>query len=155
MRPRTAGALLAALVGLALAFPPPAPPRPPTCRRRCHPSRPKDAPGLPPLPEVSPRNASYTIEARLDPEKRTIDGTLVLEWRNTSDQALSTLPFHLYWNAFRNNLSTTARGEGRRPRRPHEREERSFGWTEVKSVRLLGARPGRHDSGPDPDDPAT
>ncbi len=51
-----------------------------------------DEPGFPPLPERSPRNASYTIEARLDPEERTIEGQLVLEWRNTSDQALSTFP---------------------------------------------------------------
>jgi hypothetical protein len=102
----------------------------------------RDAPGLPPLPEVSPRNASYAIEARLDPEKRTIAGALVLEWRNTTDQALSTFPFHLYWNAFRNNLSTTARGEGRRAPRDDTREERTFGWIQVKSVRLLGDAEG-------------
>jgi hypothetical protein len=138
MRPRTAGALLAALVGLTLAFPSA---RAASSRYVPPPLAPvagKDAPGLPPLPEVSPRNASYTIEARLDPEKRTIAGTLVLEWRNTSDQALSTFPFHLYWNAFRNNLSTTARGEGRRAPDDRKREERTFGWTQVRSVQLLG-----------------
>jgi hypothetical protein len=137
MRSRTAGALLAALV-IALTLPgaraegprPVPPPLPPPAG--------KDAPGLPPLPEVSPRNANYTIEARLDPEKRTISGTLVLEWRNTSDQALASFPFHLYWNAFRNNLSTSARGEGRRAPENRHREDRSFGWIEVKSVRLLG-----------------
>ena len=124
-------------------------PRPPAAPAR---RRAKDAPGLPPLPEVSPRNASYTIEARLDPEKRTIAGTLVLEWRNTSDQALSTFPFHLYWNAFRNNLSTIARGEGRRAPGDRKREERTFGWTQVKSVRLLGEPEGA-DSRPDPHPP--
>ena len=122
MRPRTKGLLLAALATMALALESAqakgpghvAPPLPPPAG--------KDAPGLPPLPEVSPRNASYTIEARLDPEKRTITGSLVLDWKNTSDQALASFPFHLYWNAFRNNLSTTARGEGRRaPARPHAR----------------------------------
>ena len=138
MRPRTTGLLLAALVALALArevahakgpaaAPPPLPP-----------PAGKDAPGLPPLPEVSPRNASYTIEARLDPEKRTITGSLVLDWRNTSDQPLASFPFHLYWNAFRNNLSTTARGEGRRAPADRMKDERSFGWTEVKSVKRLG-----------------
>lgn len=138
MRTRTVGVPLAALAGLALAFPTArgaspgrvSPPLPPVAG--------KDAPGLPPLPEVSPRNASYTIEALLDPDKRTIAGTLVLEWRNTSDQALSTFPFHLYWNAFRNNLSTTARGEGRRAPGDRKREDRTFGWIQVKSVRLLG-----------------
>ena len=138
MRPRSAGFLFAALVALALvleaaqakplAFVPQ--PLPPPAG--------KDAPGLPPLPERSPRNASYTIEAHLDPEKRTLTGSLLLDWRNTSDQALASFPFHLYWNAFRNNLSTTARGEGRRAPTERMRDERSFGWIEVKSVRLLG-----------------
>jgi hypothetical protein len=137
MRPRTAGIALAGLAGVALACHGTRAAAP----RRVSPSLPpvagKDAPGLPPLPEVSPRNASYTIEARLDPERRTITGTLVLEWRNTSGQPLSSFPFHLYWNAFRNNLSTTARGEGRRAPGDRKREERSFGWIRVKSVELL------------------
>jgi hypothetical protein len=96
---------------------------------------------LPPLPETSARNASYTIEARLDPGKHTIDGTLVLEWRNTGTVAVDNFPFHLYWNAFRNNLSTSARGEGRRAARAREGAEaiRGFGYTHVRSVRLLGA----------------
>jgi len=139
MRFRSAGLLLAALVAFALALEGaqakspgrvPPPPLPPPAGN--------DAPGLPPLPQVSPRNASYTIDARLDPEKRTLTGSLVLDWRNTSDQALASFPFHLYWNAFRNNLSTTARGEGRRAPAERMRDERSFGWIEVKSVRLLG-----------------
>ncbi|HEX9187472.1 MAG TPA: M1 family metallopeptidase, partial [Vicinamibacteria bacterium] len=67
-----------------------------------------------------------------------IAGSLVLEWRNTSDRELSSFPFHLYWNAFRNNLSTTARGEGRRAPEDGRREERTFGWIQVKSVRLVG-----------------
>src|SRR5207245_1873925 len=73
------------------------------------------APARPALPSRSPRNASYSIGARLDPERHTLQGSLVLEWRNTTGQPQTTLPFHLYWNAFRNTLSTAARGEGRRP----------------------------------------
>ena len=94
---------------------------------------------LPPLPERSPRNANYSIDARLDPERHTIDGALVLDWRNTSGVPLSSFPFHLYWNAFRNNLSTSARGERRPLARPFSAEEadRRFGAIEVKSVRVL------------------
>jgi hypothetical protein len=95
-------------------------------------------PGLPPLPERSPRNASYTIEARLDPEERTLQGELVLEWRNTDDEAVSSFPFHLYWNAFRNNRSTTATGDSRRWSAREMRTDRSFGWILVRSVRRLG-----------------
>jgi Peptidase family M1 domain len=103
------------------------------------PHLPGHADGLPPLPDKSPRNANYTIEARLDPEKHTITGTLVLDWRNTSDQPLDHFPFHLYWNAFRNNLSTSARGGGGR-RRPNigEGDDRTFGYTEVATIRRLG-----------------
>jgi hypothetical protein len=95
---------------------------------------------LPALPERSPRNANYTIEARLDPVAHTIDGSLVLEWRNITRAATETLPFHLYWNAFRNNLSTSARGEGRRaPRSPREEHAtRGFGWMHVRRVELVG-----------------
>jgi hypothetical protein len=98
-----------------------------------------DDPFLPPLPERSPRNANYTIEARLDPERHFIDGSLVLEWRNTSGVPLSSFPFHLYWNAFRDTLSTSARGEGRPvPAAAGAAErERRFGYIQVQSVRLL------------------
>ncbi len=94
------------------------------------------AAGLPPLPQVSPRNASYTIEAALDPERHTISGTLVLDWQNTSHVAATSFPFHLYWNAFRNNLSTSARGSGRRAPGDGGREDRGFGWIQVKRVVL-------------------
>jgi hypothetical protein len=144
MRLRVAGATLAALGLFALAWPggradtvwPPLP-LPPVAG--------PEAPGLPPLPERSPRNASYDIEARLDPESRTIEGSLVLEWRNTSEQSLSSFPFHLYWNAFRNNLSTTARGSRRSWSPLTEEDDRSFGWIQVRAVRRLG------EDGPDED----
>src|SRR5438477_6020828 len=96
-------------------------------------------PTLPPLPPQSPRNASYTIEARLDPEQHTIQGSLVLEWRNLTGQPQATFPFHLYWNAFRNSLSTSARGEGRRAARARGAgESRGFGYIQVSSVRQAG-----------------
>ena len=138
MRIRAAGAALLGLGLIALVWPdtradgpdrdlPPLPPVPGP-----------EAPGLPPLLERSTRDASYTIDARLDPEERTIAGSLVLEWRNTSDEDLATFPFHLYWNAFRNTLSTTAKGRSRRWSDRESEQERSFGWIEVRSIRRLG-----------------
>lgn len=139
MRSRSAGLLTAAVAVAALALPAARAAAPRHEALPLPPPAAADAPGLPPLPAVSPRNASYTIKARLDPDRRTITGSLVLDWTNTSEQALSSFPFHLYWNAFRNNLSTAARGEGRRAPAESMNEERGFGWTEVRSVRLLGA----------------
>jgi len=140
MRQTTAGVLAAVLGGGLLACARPevyhhVPPALPAVAGR-------DAPGLPSLPQTSLRNASYTIDARLDPERRTIAGSLVLEWRNTSAQPLASFPFHLYWNAFRNSLSTTARGEGHRTPEDATREQRSFGWIQVKRIaRLADATP--------------
>jgi hypothetical protein len=107
------------------------------------PSLPAPGAALPRLPERSPRNANYTIEARLDPVAHTIDGSLLLEWRNVGNVAVDTLPFHLYWNAFRNNLSTSARGEGRRAPRAGGGADRArgFGWTHLQKVELLGDAP--------------
>lgn len=100
-----------------------------------------DDPTLPPLPAQADRIANYTIRARLDPVAHMIDGSLVLEWRNTSEVALDRFPFHLYWNAFSNNLSTSARGQGRRAARAQGDERtkaRSFGFTRVTKAILLG-----------------
>ena len=137
MRQSTAGAAALALVALALALLPTRADAPTPLPRPLPPLPAEDA-GLPPLPDRSPRTASYTIEARLDPESRTIAGRLVLEWRNTADRPLATFPFHLYWNAFRNSLSTSARGQSGREPWNRRRTDRSWGWTEVRSVRLLG-----------------
>lgn len=102
------------------------------------------ASSLPPLPPFSPRNANYTIDARLDPDRHVIDGALVLEWRNTSAVPVASFPFHLYWNAFRDNLSTSARGRRRSVPRPWSaaEAERSFGYIQVRAVRLLGGAAG-------------
>jgi hypothetical protein len=95
---------------------------------------------LPPVPPQSPRTSNYSIEARLDEARHQIEGKLVLEWTNTSGEPLSRFPFHLYWNAFRNNLTTSARGEGRRAVRSSGPPlARAFGYTEVRSIRLLGS----------------
>jgi hypothetical protein len=88
------------------------------------------------LPQRSPRIASYAIEARLDEAEHAIQGTLLLDWRNASDKAVAELPFHLYWNAFRNNLSASARGEG--PRAARFREDRDFGETRPTRITWVG-----------------
>ena len=94
---------------------------------------------LPPVPKESSRNANYTMDVRLDPEKHTIGGKLVLTWRNITDRPLDTFPFHLYWNAFRNNLSTSAReGRASGSARRRAEDERDFAFIQVSSVRLLG-----------------
>ena len=103
--------------------------------------------GLPALPERSPRNANYTIRARLDAERHVIDGSLDLDWTNTTGLPQSSFPFHLYWNAFRNNLSTSARGQGRRAA-ADEGDPRRFGYTHVRRIAIAGDGPGETDLTP-------
>jgi hypothetical protein len=95
---------------------------------------PLDEAGLPPLPAQSPRNASYTIRARLDDARHRIDGRLELAWRNDTGRPQQSFPFHLYWNAFRNTLSTSARGQGRRAFRGGD--DRRWGYTHVRRIAL-------------------
>ena len=60
-------------------------------------------------PPLSPRNASYSIDARLDPETRALTGTETITWRNITTRPADELRFHLYWNAWKNTRSTFLR----------------------------------------------
>ena len=90
-------------------------------------------------PSLSPRNASYTIDAALDPVSRTITGTEVVAWRNITTKAAADLQFHLYWNAWRDDRSTWQRErklgqpQSARAVRPEDRSR-----IEVTSLRLTG-----------------
>src|SRR5437763_11090547 len=55
---------------------------------------------------TSPRNASYTIDVRLDARARTLTGRETLVWTNITTATARELQFHLYYNAWRNNQST-------------------------------------------------
>ncbi len=56
------------------------------------------------------RIADYVIQARLDADGHRIDGTSRITWRNTANESVSTLPLHLYMNAFRANDTAWMRG---------------------------------------------
>ena len=56
--------------------------------------------------QASPRNASYTLAAALDPAARTIAGRGRLTWRNIASRPATELQFHMYWNAWRDPSST-------------------------------------------------
>ncbi len=62
-------------------------------------------PGAVPRP-LSPRNANYTIDVRLDAAARTLTGRETLVWTNISTAAATELQFHLYYNAWKNDQST-------------------------------------------------
>ena len=95
--------------------------------------------GVPsPVQARSPRNANYTISARLDPAKRTIIGSETIVWRNITNTTATELQFHLYWNAWQHARTTFMReqalgGIGNDP----FRRETDWSRIEVTSIKLL------------------
>jgi peptidase M1-like protein len=80
-------------------------------------------------PPLSPRNANYVIDARLNADARTIDGDEVMTWRNITSTAATELQFHLYWNAWRDSRSTWLR-EAALAGRPYSRV-RAEDWSRI------------------------
>jgi hypothetical protein len=89
---------------------------------------------------LSPRNANYAIDARLDPAARTISGTADLTWRNDAPIAATELRFHLYWNAWRDDRSTWMRErELAANASAHGRPADDRGWIDIDSIETAGA----------------
>ena len=57
---------------------------------------------------LSERVVAYSIDARLDTNRKTLDAAESLTYRNLTGQPLTTFPFHLYLNAFRPESTFTA-----------------------------------------------
>ncbi|MFH0992491.1 MAG: M1 family metallopeptidase [bacterium] len=82
---------------------------------------------------LSPRIANYTIQVSLDVEKKMLSGTETLTWRNPSNDRITELQFHLYYNAFKNSESTLMRelsGD-----RWSMMGKDDWGWIDVKSMK--------------------
>jgi hypothetical protein len=50
---------------------------------------------------LSTRVVAYNIDAHVDTDKKSLDATETLTYKNLTGQSLTTIPFHLYLNAFR------------------------------------------------------
>jgi hypothetical protein len=85
---------------------------------------------------LSQRVVAYWIDAKIDTSAKTLDATEIVEYRNPSDQPVSTIPFHLYLNAFRPQ-STFAR-ESHRQGNDIPRAEAELGAIEIKSISAEG-----------------
>ena len=155
MRPRTAGALLAALVGLTLAFP------------AARAASPGHVP--PPLPPVAgegrprPAAAARGLAAQRQLHDRGPPRPGEAHDRRHAGPRVAQ---HERPGALRRSRSTStgtpSATTSRRPRAARAAAPRAtasarsarFGWTQVKSVRApRRRRAGRHDSRPDPHDP--
>lgn len=109
-------------------------------------------------PTLSDRVVDYAIEARLDPDKHTIDGREHLTWRNRSEVEVRAVYLHLYLNAFEGEGSTfmsEKRLRGFEFRSDVPVKDGDWGHTELKQVEQGGAKvPWQFvhpDGGPDAD----
>jgi hypothetical protein len=105
----------------------------------------------------SPPVVEYRIQVSLDPDKKLLDGTERLVWRNPSGDSIPELRFHTYLNAFKNNRTTFMRESGRQLRGDEAgTEPEDWGWIDVLS--MVGPdgrdlRPGGRFVQPDGNDP--
>jgi hypothetical protein len=80
----------------------------------------------------------YQMNATLHPENKTVTGTEVLTWRNTSDLPVSDLYFHAYLNAFKNTGSTflteAVQGLARYDRVIYDRPKDGWGYLDIQSI---------------------
>jgi hypothetical protein len=79
---------------------------------------------------LSPRITGYKIDAELDPDARTISGSMNAYWINISEDDVPDIRLHMYLNAFRSNKSTFYKESGGSP----GSTEKDCGWIEIKSM---------------------
>ncbi len=125
-------------VFLALAAGCAPPPLPPKIPEPASALRPESLRGAVPS---DARIADYRLDARLDADEHTIDGTALLTWRNTTSRTVTTLPFHLYMNGFRAEDTAWMRSSRGRHRDSALEKEGTWGYIDISSVRLLDFSP--------------
>ena len=92
---------------------------------------------------LSTRLANYEMDVKLDAQKRLIDGTEILTWKNSTPHPTSELQFHLYYNAWLNEESSQFRSiRRRRSFRESQSDYRENDWAynKVHSIKILGGQ---------------
>jgi hypothetical protein len=82
---------------------------------------------------LSPRNANYDIEVRLDPATKMLTARQTLTWTNKSQRATDYLPMHLYLNAFSSMRSTFVLESGGQLR-GDRMSSRKFGYIRIDKL---------------------
>ena len=88
---------------------------------------------------LSPRDANYTITARLDAAARTIAGSETITWRNITGRAAADLQFHLYWNGWKNTSSTFMRERALGASTDERRRPGEWAHIDVTSITIDGS----------------
>ncbi|MEA3006057.1 MAG: hypothetical protein QOI94_1326 [Acidobacteriaceae bacterium] len=85
---------------------------------------------------LSQRVVAYWIDASVNTDAKSLDASEILEYRNPSQQPVTTIPFHLYLNAFRPQ-STFSRESHQDGTDKYYRNEEQ-GSIDIKSIAVEG-----------------
>lgn len=80
----------------------------------------------------------YTIDVQWLPENRKLLGEQTLVWRNASESTVSSLQFHLYYNAFRSPETTFMRESPGYPFQPGRLAKMKFGEIRIREMVIPG-----------------
>lgn len=78
---------------------------------------------------LSERQTYYKIDARLNPDSKTVSCEMEAYWVNKSGDLVPDMQLHLYMNAFKNNKTTFNKGLDM----SQADNKNDFGWIEIKS----------------------
>lgn len=90
---------------------------------------------------LSPRNANYIMDAFVDMPNHSIDGFMVLTWKNIGTQPTDRLPLHLYLNAFKGPGSIFQKEGGQQLRSDRQSDQQassSWGYCQLLKVQSGG-----------------
>ncbi len=79
----------------------------------------------------------YLITAQLFPEVKKLEASEILTWINKTDNPVSNLRFHLYYNAFRNTKSTFLKEAGFEKKSKRYLKKLQFGEIKIKGMRII------------------
>lgn len=81
--------------------------------------------------------ANYTMNVQLHTENNMITVTEILSWTNDTESSTRELWFHLYWNAFQNNMSTYFTEAARQGRSISGFKKDDWGHCRVESIKIV------------------
>ena len=84
----------------------------------------------------SDRIANYSIQTSLDADTHRLTNKMRMHWRNTSEESISSLPFHLYMNGFRASDTIWMKGASG-SHRSNNSDANALGYIDIKSIHLI------------------
>ncbi len=86
---------------------------------------------------LSARTSNYDMKIKLDTDSNKIEAEQTVTFTNPSDDTIWTMPFHMYYNAFKNNKTTFYTGSTRIPRSKPQEEIDNCIWGRIEVLDIL------------------